>query len=407
METSPNQITPEEAGMTLQLKRSLLPIDKYAAREGLSRGIIEECGKLGVVQIRKYKGKTFVVDVPLSPYLYTSAATKGATKPVDKGSHFAKRPQNEVPNVPKTAKKDTKLNDESIKAGTISALVEDMLHTSSETMDKPIKTLNDENGQVEKIGNRTQTIRPDARETIVKPAQSSNFSINAKKRCQVVSRMFRKASQIINKLTETVSGKSIKSQEKPQPTQIIQDDEIQFGHLAESSLYEESQEDDPAAQLKSKRTWRVVALFSIVFLLAALLSNIWFYMDKQIQLGKLDLAYANIQTVYNDLIKANQQVKVLQNELTNSRTETRGIQNELDKSRAEIKRIQNELDNSRAEAKTVRNELAEARQNLEIIQHRNTQGVDRLNKQIQKLTTWITESTKSPQPPSGSGISSE
>ena len=62
----------EEAQPILQMKRPLLLIDKYAAREGVSRSIIEKYGQLGIIQIRKYKGQTYVVDVPLSPYYHLS-----------------------------------------------------------------------------------------------------------------------------------------------------------------------------------------------------------------------------------------------------------------------------------------------------------------------------------------------
>ena len=69
MASNINEIILEDIKPLLQLKRPLLPIDKYAVREGVTRQMVEEFGRLGVVQIRKYKGKTYVVDVPLSPYL--------------------------------------------------------------------------------------------------------------------------------------------------------------------------------------------------------------------------------------------------------------------------------------------------------------------------------------------------
>lgn len=50
-----------------QFKRSLVPLDEYATREGLSSDIVEKQGQIGVVQIRKFKGQKFVVDVALSP----------------------------------------------------------------------------------------------------------------------------------------------------------------------------------------------------------------------------------------------------------------------------------------------------------------------------------------------------
>lgn len=38
-------------------------MDEYAARQGISSDIIEQQGQLGVIQIRKFKGQKFVVDV--------------------------------------------------------------------------------------------------------------------------------------------------------------------------------------------------------------------------------------------------------------------------------------------------------------------------------------------------------
>lgn len=63
MKTAMSEKNVQETPGTLQINRNLLPIDKYAAREGVSKDIVEECGKVGLVQIRKHKGKTFVVDV--------------------------------------------------------------------------------------------------------------------------------------------------------------------------------------------------------------------------------------------------------------------------------------------------------------------------------------------------------
>ena len=457
METNPDQRTSEEAGATLQLKRSLLPIDEYAAREGLSRDIIEECGKLGVVQIRRYKGKTFVVDVPLSPYLCASEAAERAAKPVDKGSHFAKVPQNGVPDIRETAEELTKSNNESIKAGAISALVEKMFHKASEITGKPVKTPDEEDGQVKKVPGSAQVIHHKAPESIdqsakltsnmrqvesvsesiqmmpfasaeivnerrsaadgstqtehrPESAQSDSVPIKARKTPQFVSQKFRKAGQIISKLTETASDKTVESEEKAESAQIIEDNGIQFSVLPDSEYkpyFEESQNEELAGEVRSKRGWQVVALFLIVFLFATLFANVWFYMDRRVQLDRLDQAYASIRSVYNDFIRAGQQAEALQKALAESGIEIRRMQSGLDKSRAEVKRIQNELDSAGAELTTVRNELAEARQNLEVIQHRNTQAVERLKGQIKKLTAWLRESNRSPQPPSGSGVSGQ
>lgn len=46
-------------------RRELVPLDEYAAREGLTSDIVEQQGQLGVIQVRKFKGRKFVVDVPV------------------------------------------------------------------------------------------------------------------------------------------------------------------------------------------------------------------------------------------------------------------------------------------------------------------------------------------------------
>lgn len=46
-------------------KKNLLTVQQYANSQGISTGVVQECAKLGVVQIRKHKNKTFIVDLPL------------------------------------------------------------------------------------------------------------------------------------------------------------------------------------------------------------------------------------------------------------------------------------------------------------------------------------------------------
>jgi hypothetical protein len=49
-------------------KKSLLTVGQYAIRQGVSAGVVQECARLGVVQVRKHKDKTFIVDLPLDTY---------------------------------------------------------------------------------------------------------------------------------------------------------------------------------------------------------------------------------------------------------------------------------------------------------------------------------------------------
>ena len=56
--------TPDTEVFATHFKRSLVPLDEYASRQGISSDMVETQGQLGVIQIRKFRGQKFVVDVP-------------------------------------------------------------------------------------------------------------------------------------------------------------------------------------------------------------------------------------------------------------------------------------------------------------------------------------------------------
>ncbi|MGD0785200.1 MAG: hypothetical protein ABR969_05245 [Sedimentisphaerales bacterium] len=62
-------------GPIFSRKKSLLTMQQYATNQGVSAGVVQECAKLGVVQVRKHKDKTFVVDLPLDAYKNLSQLT--------------------------------------------------------------------------------------------------------------------------------------------------------------------------------------------------------------------------------------------------------------------------------------------------------------------------------------------
>ena len=76
MKLNPNVVQPQEQEEPiLHLGKKLLPIDEYSLATGLSKGLLEQYGRIGIVQTRRYKGKTFVVDVASSPR-FDNAETK-------------------------------------------------------------------------------------------------------------------------------------------------------------------------------------------------------------------------------------------------------------------------------------------------------------------------------------------
>lgn len=50
------------------LNRRLVELHEYARREGITPNDVTRCSEIGVVQLRRHKGKTYVVDLPFCSY---------------------------------------------------------------------------------------------------------------------------------------------------------------------------------------------------------------------------------------------------------------------------------------------------------------------------------------------------
>jgi hypothetical protein len=55
----------KKATSMLRIRKTLIPIDEYALREGMPQNMVQQCGQIGLLQLRKFQGKTFVVDAPV------------------------------------------------------------------------------------------------------------------------------------------------------------------------------------------------------------------------------------------------------------------------------------------------------------------------------------------------------
>jgi hypothetical protein len=64
-------------------KKHLLSVGQYASRQGVSTGIVQEAAKLGVVQVRKHKDQTFIVDLPLDTYKTLKQPDWGSNDGID------------------------------------------------------------------------------------------------------------------------------------------------------------------------------------------------------------------------------------------------------------------------------------------------------------------------------------
>jgi hypothetical protein len=140
METNAGQTGYKKAGRLLQDGAALVPIEDYAAREGVSLEVIEACGQAGIVQIRRHKGKIFVVDIPLTPYFQQANETEGnqqATGRVVKTTVTTEPPQ-ERRTSPSNAveNKMPKPSGQTIKAGSIANLARKMYLKARQIMSR-------------------------------------------------------------------------------------------------------------------------------------------------------------------------------------------------------------------------------------------------------------------------------
>ncbi len=51
-----------------RLSRRLIEISEYAEREGITSQDVRKCSEIGIVQLRRHKDKTYVVDIPILSY---------------------------------------------------------------------------------------------------------------------------------------------------------------------------------------------------------------------------------------------------------------------------------------------------------------------------------------------------
>lgn len=333
MKAGTNETASEEATSILQLERPLLPIDKYAAREGLTRAIVEECGRLGILQLRKYKGKTYVVDVPLSPY---HPACEG--DPILQESH----------------------------------------HTASQATPKYTQTIN-KNTQAKKISEGSQVnqkIAADAHKIIGQPVKSNMES--ARGGSVLAKSMFCKASKIKRQLIGKIKHETIYP-ERPHfaGTQSIS----KTAPIARSG---QPQFDIFTEQARATRAWQVAAVSLMVCLCAAFLTGLWLYMNQRVHRSRLDQASASIQNVYDDSVRTSQQLATFQSQLVESTAELEGVKNELNNTKTETENVQ-------AEIKSLQHEITKVRQSLETIQQHNIAALEQLKEQFQQLTTQLSE----------------
>lgn len=301
METTTNEVISEQSGQTLQLKRALLPIEKYAAREGVSEGIVEECGKLGIVQIRKYKDKVFVVDIPLSPYsVFTKPGAVETNEPYDdeiQDSEFEDvfncgevadntAASEHYPQTPETTTASTQFSDETVFAEKISELVQKVIPDETEagdessqsgkwprnlfsilplrltnlrklfqlpknvfhkiwpTADEPVENTNEEIERAEIKTELARIIQVEEPESADEPVQSGRWSIKAKKISELIKRIFYRIWSAEDELTEDTKEQVRQDENVPEQVQMVPSESLEIIEEPTAAVNQDRQTED-------------------------------------------------------------------------------------------------------------------------------------------------------------------
>ena len=136
MRTDAAQTDYKHTGRLMQDGAALISIDEYAAREGVSAELIKACGQAGIVQIRRHKGKTYVVDHPLTPYFQTAACDSRQQ------DHHQLTKATLKADTPKTVKNiSPDISNQTIPAGTIANLARKMFLKAHQLTGKPLEPI--------------------------------------------------------------------------------------------------------------------------------------------------------------------------------------------------------------------------------------------------------------------------
>lgn len=400
METRTVEAAARKTKQTLQLKRPLVPIEEYVAREGISPSVVQEYRQLGIVQIRKHKGRTFVIDVPIDPYPAgpgaVEEASQAAGRPIEP-KKVSKSLEKLVPAAHAAAEERSKPPHEPVKAGRA--------------------RLEQGRGLLESL--RTEPL-PSLQIT-EKAAVWANLTAKAEKVVQVIKAKLRRTSQTTNRLIESLASRLRQAESTTKPLQVkssqgptVRDESAKSGslivrlkkasqlfklmfrplktnnklardidnetmaaeRLLESSLSPQKSRlrpDISAPQVGFGYFRQVAAALLLVLLFAgSLLVNLLLFANKTVQRDQLGDAYASMQLIHNNYLQASQQVKALRNRLSSSA--------------AELKRIRTELNSSKARVNSINNKLIRSGQNLKIMQQRNAEAVGPINKRFPNLT---------------------
>jgi hypothetical protein len=403
----------------LHVKRSLIPLEEYAEREGVSVSIVHECAKTGIVQIRKCRGESYVVDVPLSPHVM-QLETKNGTRDADESITTSKSLSEKI-------KEFSLPKDFSCRQAELDEIMREKMVTKSSLFKQTYKAALESSIEPEaedSVIGRTDVMNQRLESEFLEPprvegedTKSRDYSDGFLDEYMLeqieTSKVFQR--EVGLEQPETQDGIDdddiieILEPESPETVQIIDepilespidlmcdepiripdlevpsqpsDDDIPIEGIEEEQesqetriVIEENNLPHTRYVLQTRRFWQVMTSFALLLFIAAVCVTVWVYSDNRVQQGRLNEAYASIQSVYNDFIE--------QKETSDT------LQEQLDEAQAKLLKLQNELGQSSAQVRTLKAQLY---QGQEILDGQDSVDNQQLKDQIQDLTGQINE----------------
>ena len=296
-------------------KKSLLTVSQYAARQGVSTGVVQECAKLGVVQVRKHKDKTFIVDLPLDTYKIIKQQDSLSPETIDS----------------------------TLSANKITELVNRIFKADSETKVLPAETKKNESRKNTRcLDLRRETQRQGKTDLAeIKPASAeSSFSRPQHKEPDTIPdlQLFADPPLLLAK------------QERGQPAR--------FRIPLLRGLTE---------SIKSVSVWKLASVVAAAAFAISLCAYAWVSIDRKIQQQKLQQAYESINKIMSKYEETRQQARLYEFDMMSWRSEA-------EQSKRALLSTESELQNTRKNLSETRKDLENMQQyNNETLKDLNEQ----------------------------------
>ena len=305
-----------------QMKKTLIPIDRYAQKESLTRDIVEQCAKMGLLQIRKCKGEVFVVDTPFDAF--------GARDEIlaDVKNQIKQREQVQVPTAKKQPLKQKPLTTAKPVAQTKPA--------------QPTKAVTAVKGKAAPAV-KPQSKKPQSYKTVaenITKQQLQDKAVKPKKTLAIEDDEPIRIDEIIN--TEILSSNKSEHKSENIDLDINEIDEL----INEKDLlvdYQQSYYNNKQKIIVPQKNWTTAAIISALCLSFSLMCCFWLYLDGQMQRDK-------ISNLRSDNIR-------LQKSLSTSNKQTAGIREEFAESNRQISELNNQINNLKKELANTKNQL--------------------------------------------------